>query len=112
MKRPLSLTGTAEEILLRATLLTEGMIEHIFSERPEPIEQTGEITEFKRRLPEDGNLASLDDLETLFDYIRMLDADGYPPAFIETDCFRLEFNRATENPNDIVAEVKITRGLP
>jgi methionyl-tRNA formyltransferase len=77
-------------------------------ERPIPVEQTGESTEFKRRLPKDGDMASLVELEKIYDFIRMLDADGYPSAFIENDHFRFEFSDATFNADDIVAEVKIT----
>ena len=109
MKQSLTLMGTAEEILLRAAQITEKMIEYIVREQPEPIQQTGKPTEFRRRLPGDGNLASLDELGKMFDYIRMLDADGYPAAFVETDYFRFEFSRATMNSEDVVAKVKITR---
>lgn len=109
MKRPLSLFGTAEEILLRAATLTEEMIECIVCEQPKPLEQTGEATKFLRRTPQEGNLACLDDLEKVFDYIRMLDADGYPPAFIEMEHFRFEFTRASFKPDCVMADVKITR---
>jgi len=110
LKRPLSLMGTAEEILLRAANLTETMIEQILREEPLPIEQTGKPTEFRRRLPEESNLASLDELEKLFDYIRMLDADIYPAAFIETEHFIFNFTHATMKSDDaVVAEVKIIR---
>lgn len=42
MKRPLSLLGTAEEILMRASQLTGKMIEAIVQSRPEPQPQIGE----------------------------------------------------------------------
>jgi methionyl-tRNA formyltransferase len=109
IKRPLSLSGTAEDILLRAANLTEEMIEYIVREQPKPTAQIGEVTVFRRRLPEEGSLADLDDLEKIFDYIRMLDADGYPNAFIETAAFRFSFSRASLSSEAVVAEVKITR---
>jgi methionyl-tRNA formyltransferase len=111
MKRPLSLSGTAEEVLLRAAKLTEEMIEFIVLEQPIPVEQTGEPTEFQRRLPKDGDFACLTELEKVYDFIRMLDADGYPSAFIENDYFKFEFSGAILNAEDIVAEVKITRRI-
>ncbi len=111
MKRPLSLSGNAEEVLLRAAKVTEEMIECIILEQPIPIEQTGEPTEFRRRLPKDGDLAGLAELEKIYDFIRMLDADGYPSAFIENDYFKFEFSGATLNAEDIVAKVKITRRI-
>jgi methionyl-tRNA formyltransferase len=111
MKRLLSLSGTAEEILLRAAKITEEMIMCINLEQPVPVEQNGVPTEFRRRLPKDGDLARLTELEKIYDFIRMLDADGYPSAFIENSYFRFEFSSATLNAENIIAEVKITRKL-
>ena len=48
-------------------------------------------------------------LQQLHDFIRMLDAEGYPPAFLECDGFRFEFTRAALYDNRIVSDVKITR---
>lgn len=112
MKRPLSLFGSAEEILLRASKLTEEMIKSIVREQPTPQPQVGEPTSFGRRTPRDGDLAELDELEKVFDYIRMLDADGYPSAFLETENFRLEFSRASLKPDSIIADVQISRRKP
>lgn len=112
LKRPLSLLGTAEEILMRASQLTGEMIEVIVRERPEPQMQTGEPTTFRRRTAKDGNLASLETPEKAFDYIRMLDGEGYPRAFLETEHFKLEFGRATLKPDCVIADVKITRKKP
>jgi methionyl-tRNA formyltransferase len=112
MKRPLSLLGTAEEILMRTSQLAGEMIEAIVQERPVPLVQAGEPTTFRRRTPQDGHLASLETLETVYDYIRMLDGDGYPPAFLETEHFKLEFNRASLKPDCVIADVKIIRKKP
>lgn len=112
LKRPLSLLGTAEEILIRASQLTGEMIEVIVQARPEPQMQTGEPTTFRRRTAQDGEMASLETLEKAFDYIRMLDGEGYPPAFLETEYLKLEFSRASVKPDCVIADVKITRKKP
>ncbi len=112
MKRPLSLYGTAEEILSRASKLSGEMIESIVREQPTPQTQVGEPTVFRRRTPQDGDLEELDELEKVFDYIRMLDADGYPPAFLETEHLRFEFSRASFKSNSVIADVKIFRKKP
>jgi methionyl-tRNA formyltransferase len=108
-KRPLSLYGTAEEIYLRAADIIEDMIKWIIANQPEPVPQQGEGCYFPRRKPEEGNIAELESLEKLYDYIRMLDAEGYPHAFLETKHFRLEFKRASLNPDYIKADVIIRR---
>lgn len=109
LKRPLSLLGTAEEILTCAAKLIAEMIMEIVSTSIEPIPQAGEPTYFKRRTPADGDVRVLSDLGQLYDFIRMLDGEGYPPAFLETEHFRLEFSRASLRPDCVQAEVKITR---
>lgn len=107
MKRPLSLYGSAEEIFLRAAEIIKEMMIEIIRAEPKPYPQSGDPVIFKRRTPKDGNIESLDSLERVFDYIRMLDAEGYPPAFLETRHFRLEFGRASRRANEILADVKI-----
>lgn len=108
-KRPLSLLGTAEEIFLRAADLMNEMVIEIVSNNIEPLPQIGEPTFFQRRQRADGNLSGLDELHQVFDYIRMLDGEGYPPAFIETAQFRFEFSRASLKPDCVVADVRIVR---
>lgn len=108
LKRPLSLLGAAEEIYLRASKVIEEMIVEIIQSSPIPQAQVGEPTYFGRRKPEDSNLAGADSLQSAFDLIRMLDAEGYPNAFLEIGRMRLEFSRAKLRADDIAADVKIS----
>lgn len=109
LKKSLSLHGTAEEILNRAALEMIPMIEYIAQNTPLPIDQVGLPTLFKRRKPEESNIEALTSLEKIYDYIRMLDADGYPHAFIETEHLRLEFTESILNTDNVTAKVKISR---
>lgn len=106
-KRTLSLEGTADEILLRASKIMEEMIVSIVQNHPEPVKQTGEPVMFSRRKPEDGDLTKVDSISTAYDYIRMLDGEGYPPAFIQTDTLRFEFSKAKYNGSTLTATVVI-----
>jgi len=108
LKRSLSLYGSAEEIYLRASEIIEDMICQIVKEHPVPVEQTGETTCFSRRKPGQSNIAELTNLNQVFDHIRMLDADGYPRAFLETKHFHFEFDRASIKKGQVIADVKIT----
>ncbi len=109
-KRPLSLDGSAEEIYIRAGRLSCEIIADIVREDPVPVAQSGEAVVFKRRRPEQSAIpADLSDLGALHDFIRMLDAEGYPQAFIEHGGFRLQFNRAALYDGRLVADVKVTR---
>ena len=107
LQEKLSLNGSAQDIFIRALNLIENMIIEILSEKPNPIEQKGEVTIFTRRTPEQGDFSDSKSLNELFDRIRMLDADSYPPAFINIGQFRLEFTKASLKEESVIAEVKI-----
>lgn len=110
LKRPLSLDGSAQDIFTRSLPVIKEMIETIIDENITPKPQTGEPVIFKRRKPHESNISELDNVEKVFDYIRMLDAEGYPPAFLETKHLRFEFTGATINEDKkISANVKIIR---
>lgn len=108
LKEDLCLDGNAEEIYIRASYLVAEMIKRIISEQLEPVPQTGEPTVFKRRKPEESEIPELNSLRELYDFIRMLDATGYPRAFIKYKGFRFEFSRAAFYDGRIVADVVIT----
>ena len=105
LKRPLSLEGSAREILSRASALSAEMIKAILETHPTPAPQSGEVTIFKRRKPFESAIPA--DLSTtqLYDFIRMLDAEGYPPAFLEHAGFRYEFSDASLQNGTLVAKV-------
>lgn len=111
MKKDLNLNGTAEEIFIRASnIIFKNMIPEIVSQNLTPIEQTGEVVEFKRRNPEQSEIKPDFDLEKIYDYIRMLDGEGYPGAFIKFGKYKLEFSRASFKGDKIIADVEIKEG--
>ncbi len=107
LKAPLSLAGSAAEIFVRLTPIVAGMIAEIVATDPEPVAQTGEPTEFVRRKPADGTLLNAPSLQVAYDMIRMLDADGYPDAFLETDTLRFEFSNAELKDGSLEARVVV-----
>ena len=107
IKQPLSLWGTAEEIYLRAAELTKEMIIQIVKEKPQLYKQQGEPVVFQRRKPSEGDIGKLESLSKVFDYIRMLDADTYPPAFLDKNNLHIEFTRASLKDGHILADAKI-----
>ncbi len=109
LKEPLSLEGAAEEIYLRAGELVKSMIGRLAREEIEPQPQVGEPVTFRRRTPEESDVAGAESLPEVFDLIRMLDATGYPHAFLETESLRYEFTRAWRGKDEVVADVRITR---
>ena len=94
MKRALSLKGSAEEILVRCTTTIFDMIGEIVTEHPKPTPQIGAPVVFSRRHPSESRLSGSGALEAVYDHIRMLDAEGYPAAFLDYGDFRVEFHGA------------------
>ena len=109
LKKPFSLYGSAEEIFLRADGLIELMIEHIVLEDPCGIPQEGEPVLFSRRTPDQSDLAKcpVGDALSWYNQIRMLDAEGYPHAYLEINGMRLEFRRVSQRSDGLYADVKI-----
>lgn len=106
-KKPLSLDGSAEEIYLRAGELSFEVIRWIVDAEPEPQEQQGEPTFFKRRKPDQSLLPEKCSSKEVYDFIRMLDAEGYPRAFIKYGDMRIEFSAAKLNADGVSASVNI-----
>ncbi len=86
-KRSLSLrTGSADTLFKRASrIIFSSMIPAILEKALTPQPQTGAVTAYKRRKPAESNLLQADrsTVSQYYDFIRMLDGEGYPPAYIE-----------------------------
>lgn len=106
-KKPLNLDGSAEEIYLRAGKLSGEIIQWMIVHNPKPTRQEGDAVIFKRRKPEQSNLPNIGNLQNVYDFIRMLDANGYPTAFIEHGDYLVNFRKAKLVGDRVVAEVEI-----
>ena len=108
LKKDCSLDGSARIIFERAAIIVENMITEIIKKNIKPVPQSGEIIEFSRRKPNESDIFKINDIKLMFDYIRMLDCDGYPHAYIETDSFKIEFSNAElKSKNNLEANVRI-----
>lgn len=106
MKEDVSLKGSATEIFERVSdIIFEKMIPRFLDEIIEPIEQCGEPTFFKRRTPDESELKTDMEMMEIYDYIRMLDAEGYPSAFMNFGKFKLSFRNAKLENGKLVADV-------
>jgi len=103
--------GSAGEIFNKASkIIFFKMIPFIIDKNPQPIEQMGEIVTFERRKPEESELklADIKSLEDFYDFVRMLDGEGYPKAFLKFNKFRIEFSKAQLKLNRLVGRFEIT----
>lgn len=109
LKDNLSLYGSAQDIFTRAAGQIMELAFTISETNPAPKKQIGEATIFKRRRPSDSEVQEKMSIEQLYDFIRMLDADTYPKAFISSKGYRFEFDKANLCPaGNLSARVTIT----
>jgi methionyl-tRNA formyltransferase len=106
-KTPLDLSGTAQEIFERASSVIFNMIREIVQNEPKPNSQSGTVTKFSRLTPAQSQLPQQVELRSLYDHIRMLDAETYPTAFLEYGDFRIEFSDAIIDGDTLSAKVVI-----
>lgn len=93
-KAPLSLKGSAADIFRRCAELSLDLMDRIAREEPVPREQVGEATIFHRRTPDQSRLPTDGSVRTVYDHIRMLDAETYPHAFLDYGDYRIELTDA------------------
>ena len=61
----------------------------------------------------ESSIMNIDDLEKIYDSIRMLDAEEYPLAFVETPKYKIEFSDAKLNKGVLTAKaiIKLKKDL-
>lgn len=106
LKRDLNLSGSAEEILTRCTIMSLEMVNQIVRDDIRPIPQSGEVVKFQRRTPEQSELPTGGSAQQLYDFIRMLDAEGYPRAFLRRGNQVLVFRNAKLVNGRLTSEVE------
>lgn len=108
-KYPLNLNGTADEIFMRSSkIIFNKMIPAILNKEYTLKRQEGEVVEFKRRKPEESLIVENLSLEGLYDFIRALDGEDYPKAFITFGNFKMSFSRPSLKSNRIITDVEIS----
>lgn len=110
LKRELKLDGTALDIFNRTAPICFEMMQKIITEPIQPTEQVGKPILFKRRSPKESQISNIKSIKELYDLIRMLDAPGYPAAFLSNNGFKFEFSDAVISlENELQATVKVTK---
>lgn len=102
--------GSAEEIYMFVSeIIFFDMIPYIIRNNPNPQKQKGEVIYFKRRSPLQSDLlkSGISNLQEAYDFIRMLDADGYPKAFIKLGKLKIEFSEVHKKYDRVVGRFEI-----
>ncbi len=112
MKKKFELKGNAKKIYENMEALCLNMIKKLIKKKNIKFEkQIGTATFFKRRKPSQSKIkiSKAYSFNKIYDFLRMLDAPGYPNAFIELKDFKFIFNDIKKKKNLIEAKVKIKK---
>ena len=111
MKQSLDISsGSAGEILKNVSDISFSMIRRIVKDTPRPIPQSGKPVYFKRREAQESEIPLDIDLPKLNDWIRMLDGEGYPRAFLDYGNLKIEFENGELHGHQLIARARITKG--
>ena len=111
LKMPINISeGNAEDILKKVSMIIfEEMIPMFVENNLLARPQHGEVVTFKRRTPDMSAIPVGLSNRQLYDYIRMLDGEGYPKAYKDVDDMRFVFENAQLTDDGVIADVKIVR---
>lgn len=111
-KEPINISeGNADEILTRVSnIVFTRMIPRFLTEELTISEQDGEVVSFRRRTPEQSEIPDGLSQRQIYDYIRMLDGEGYPRAFRKICNGRVCFSNARFMDNKVYADAVFTGG--
>lgn len=104
--------GSAQEIYRKISdIIFSDMIPYIIKNGIIPKIQEGEPTFFSRRTPEQSDLskAKIENLNDLYDFIRMLDAQSYPKAFLDFKEFKMLFSDVCIKDGKLVGHFEIDK---
>ncbi len=103
--------GSAEELYMSASdIIFFDMIPYILNHRPIPVPQQGTPVYFTRRKPEESDMFNqhFETLQDIYDFIRMVDAEGYPRAYIQLGQFKIIFSGIQKKSGLLTGKFEIT----
>jgi methionyl-tRNA formyltransferase len=112
LKKNISLKGRAEEIYKRIENISLKMIIQITSmKKIKFFKQKGSSSNYKRRMEKQSNIGyyKLKSLKKYYDFIRMLDASGYPNAFCIFGKYKFYFKNAKLKKKSVVGNFEIKK---
>lgn len=111
LSKNLSLSGNAHDILKRIEHIALKEIKNsLLKPKLNYKKQIGKSLFYKRRSSELSKIPlSIKNINKIYDFIRMLDAEGYPKSFLKLKNFKIEFFNAIKKKNKIYGNFEIKK---
>lgn len=106
-KKKLSLNGSASIIYKNSANIIYEMIKKIIKFEIKPKSQKGKGSFFKRNT--NNSIKKSDTINTIYNKIRMLDAETYPNAFLKFNKIKIEFNKPKKKRNKIFCQCVVEK---
>ncbi|MDA7818229.1 methionyl-tRNA formyltransferase [Sulfurimonas sp.] len=106
--------GSAGENMTKiSSVIFEKMIPKFLDSELVAKKQVGDVVNFKRRSPKDSDINTLENksINKLYDFIRMLDADGYPKAYLEIDGLKIEFSDVDVKDDKLSGRIEVIKNV-
>jgi methionyl-tRNA formyltransferase len=103
--------GSATENFTKlSNIIFEKMIPKLLLTNLIPQKQVGEIVNFKRITPAESNINTWESkwIDKLYDFIRMLDAEGYPKAFSQIDNLKIEYTNVEKKDKKLIGIFEVS----
>lgn len=105
LKRILDLNGTAFQIFKKMEKICISMAKHLVRKKNIKFHmQKGKSSYFRRRKTQESNIFSLKkfNIYKLFNFIRMLDAPGYPKAYVDLKKYKILLENVEKSKNKML----------
>ena len=105
----ITLQGSINDIWYSIADITSELIKYCVDNNPLPKPQKGTPQTFKRIKDNTIKINENENINSIYDQIRMVDGAGYPLSYMEINGFKLEFSRAKLEDEEILADVRIKK---
>ena len=109
LKRNISLSGNLDEIFDRISLRIVEMIKIIINKNISAKKQVGKIVIFKRLKETNSEIRGYENINTIYDKIRMLSSSEYPNSFIKKGNYKIYLTKPILKKKQIYCEAKILK---
>lgn len=105
----ITLQGSINDIWYSIADITSELIIYCVDNNPLPKPQQGTPQTFKRIKDNTIKINENENINSIYDQIRMVDGASYPLSYMEINGFKLEFSRAKLEDEEILADVRIKK---
>ena len=109
LKRNISLSGNLDAIFERISLRIIEMIKIIINKNLTPKRQVGKIVVFKRLKKAKSEIKGFENINKIYDKIRMLNSKEYPNSFVKKGNYKIYFTNPILKKKKIYCEAKILK---